>query len=83
MAISRRSLFHQALALAGGVCTMILATPGQADTKAAQKLVAYQPFPKDGHSCATCLYFEPPDECKVVEGPISAAGWCKLWVQKS
>jgi hypothetical protein len=24
--------------------------------------------------------FIPPSSCRLVEGPISAHGWCRLWV---
>jgi len=83
MAISRRYLLHHTLALAGAAGAFTLSPVAGAQTKASQKLVAYQSTPKEGHSCATCQYFQPPSACKVVEGPISAAGWCSLWAQKS
>jgi len=81
MTISRRYLFQHALALVSAAGA--LSTAAEAQTKAPQKLVAYESTPKEGHSCATCQYFQPPNACKVVEGPISPAGWCNLWAQKS
>jgi hypothetical protein len=83
MAISRRYLLHRALALASAAGAFMFPPAVGAQTKASQKLVAYQSTPKEGHSCATCLYFQPPNACKVVEGAISPAGWCNLWAQKS
>ena len=80
MAISRRYLLHRTFALASAFALSPIA---RAQTKASQKLVAYQSTPKEGHSCATCQYFQPPDACKVVEGPVSPAGWCSLWAQKA
>ena len=53
-----------------------------AQTKAAKSVVAYQDTPHEGQSCATCLQFEPPSGCKVVEGTVSPAGWCKIYVKK-
>jgi hypothetical protein len=53
-----------------------------AQTKAAKSMVPYQDTPHQGQSCATCLQFEPPSGCKVVEGAVSAAGWCKVYVKK-
>jgi len=82
MTVSRRYLFHNVFALASAT-GVALSTAAEAQTKAPQKLVAYQSTPKEGHSCATCMYFEPPNACKVVEGPISPAGWCNLWAQKT
>jgi hypothetical protein len=73
---------HRSLLLAGaGVIGTSMTA--KAKTKMAQNLVHFQTFPKDGHSCATCEFFEPPNACKVVEGPITGADWCDLWVKKS
>jgi hypothetical protein len=83
MTVSRRYLFHQALALTGAAGVIAVSAAAEAQTKAAQKLVAYQSTPKEGHACTNCQYFQPPNACKVVEGPISPAGWCNLWAQKS
>jgi hypothetical protein len=83
MALSRRTLLHHTFALASTAGAFALSRVARAQTKAAQKVVAYQSTPKEGHSCATCQYFEPPSACKVVEGAISPAGWCSLRAQKS
>jgi hypothetical protein len=83
MAISRRYLLRHTLALAGASGAFMLSPVTRAQTKASQKLVAYQSTPKEGHSCANCQYFEPPNGCKVVEGPVSPAGWCSLWAPKT
>jgi hypothetical protein len=83
MAISRRYLLQHTFTLAGAAGAFSLPPVARAQTKASQKLVAYQSTPKEGHSCANCQYFQPPNGCKVVEGPISSAGWCSLWAQKS
>jgi hypothetical protein len=83
MAVSRRSLLHHTFVLASAAGAFALSLVARAQTKASQKLVAYQSTPKEGHSCATCQYFQPPNACKVVEGAVSPAGWCSLWAQKS
>ena len=83
MAISRRYLLQHTFALTSATGAFVLSPVARGQTKASQKLGAYQATPKEGHSCATCQYFQPPDACKVVEGSISAAGWCNLWAQKS
>ena len=54
----------------------------EAQTKAAKSVVGYQDTPHDGQRCDNCLQFQPPDACKVVEGTIAPAGWCKVYVKK-
>jgi hypothetical protein len=50
--------------------------------KMSKASVAYQNSPKGSQNCANCKLFISPASCKLVEGPISANGWCKLWVGK-
>jgi hypothetical protein len=83
MSISRRHLLRHGLAVAGAGGAAAISIAARAQTKASQSAVHYQNTPKDGHSCATCQFFQPPDACKVVDGTISAAGWCDLWVKKA
>jgi High potential iron-sulfur protein len=45
--------------------------------------VAYQPSPKDGHQCDSCLLFQAPESCQVVDGKVAPTGWCKLWAKKA
>jgi hypothetical protein len=83
--LSRRSLLRNAAFAAGGAA--ILGTtvgPRSADaaTKATQKAVAYQDTPKDAQRCDNCLHFEPASSCKIVEGTIAPAGWCKVYAKK-
>src|SRR5471032_369852 len=82
---SRRSLLRNAAFAAGGAA--ILGTtvgPYRADaaTKTSQKAVAYQDTPKGALRCDNCTQFEPASSCKVVEGSINPAGWCKVYVKK-
>jgi len=86
-ALSRRSALRKFAVTAGGAALVAsgarLARAADAPTKMAQKDVAYQPTPHQGQACSTCSQFEPPTGCKVVEGKISAAGWCQLYVKKT
>ena len=45
--------------------------------------VSYRDSPKDGKSCAACRLFTPGDSghgtCAVVEGSVSANGWCQAF----
>jgi hypothetical protein len=43
----------------------------------------YQDGPKGDQSCANCSFFQAPSTCGVVEGPVAASGWCKLYQKKS
>jgi High potential iron-sulfur protein len=81
---SRRSILRKVMLIAGaGACSILGENRGaMAQTKAAKSVVAYQDTPHEGQSCATCLQFEPPSGCKVVEGTVSPAGWCKIYVKK-
>jgi High potential iron-sulfur protein len=82
--VSRRMLFVSAAALAG----LAVLPRSRAATKASKASLQYQDHPKDGKDCDDCLQFIPGKspkamgQCKVVEGPISAKGWCLAFVQK-
>lgn len=62
--------------LAGG-------TTALAQAKVSQKSVAYQDTPKGDQECDNCRLFVPPTECKSVQGPVAAKGWCKIWGKKT
>jgi hypothetical protein len=47
--------------------------------KITQAAAEYQPTPKGMFSCAVCTFFIKPKACKVVDGDVSPAGWCKLF----
>ena len=49
--------------------------------KATQSDVSYQDTPKDGLICADCTFWDGEGGCTIVEGEISADGWCSAWVQ--
>jgi hypothetical protein len=49
--------------------------------KASQDKVAYVDS-ADWRKCSTCRYWEAPDACRVVEGPIKPDGRCKLYIRR-
>jgi hypothetical protein len=84
--VSRRSLLRS-LALTAGGAGMVGTSVGEsrtaaAQTKMTQLLVAYQDTPKGDQRCDNCTQFLPPASCKLVEGKISASGWCKIYEKK-
>jgi hypothetical protein len=80
MEFSRRSLLRGVAA--AGSATALAVSVEAAMAKTAQSAVAYQTSPNGDRSCAICTNFQPPSDCKLVEGPISPGGWCKLWAKK-
>ncbi|HUW97438.1 MAG TPA: hypothetical protein VMV40_01155 [Acidiferrobacter sp.] len=64
-----------------------------APTKASKASVRYQDHPKDGKMCASCRFFNSSGmgggmmggmmggTCQVVEGEVSARGYCILYTQ--
>jgi hypothetical protein len=83
--LSRRSMLRNFAVTAGGVAlgTAIgVNRAAAAQTKVAQKLVGYQDTPKGVQRCDNCTQFELPTSCKVVEGDVAPAGWCKVYVKK-
>lgn len=81
--LSRRSMLRCAALLAGGTLAagVIQVKPAYAQ-KAGKDAVKYQDSPKDGQMCSTCLYFQAPGSCAVVDGAISPNGWCSLYNKK-
>ena len=82
--LSRRSILRNVTAGGAVVFGTIIGTGRMtaAQTKATKQAVSYQDKPHDGQRCDNCLQFEPPSACKVVEGEVSAAGWCLIWAKK-
>lgn len=79
MEVSSRRVFLKYMALLGLVTWS--ASPLYAKTPKAT--FKYQDTPMDGKKCADCVYFLPStSECKMVEGPISPNGWCRIYSKK-
>ena len=73
----RRFLGHAALgSLSAAVASR--AAPASAQ-QLAQAQVAYQDQPNEGKRCELCIHFSKPNGCKLVSGPISPQGWCRLY----
>jgi hypothetical protein len=78
--LCRRALLQYAIGAAGGVAIGCAAvTPAAAAPKISKKAVAYQDHPDGDKECARCAQFQPPDACKMVEGPISPQGSCRIF----
>ncbi|MGD0109109.1 MAG: hypothetical protein ABSC06_39050 [Rhodopila sp.] len=75
---TRRQIMRAGLAAVGSV----VAITARAQDKIAQAQVQYQPTPKDGNKCSTCVNFEAPAACKIVAGTISPEGWCVAFAPK-
>ena len=79
--LSRRHFLFAAAE--GGVilgATTLLASPAAA--KVPPTSVNYQPTPKGNARCDHCANWQPPSSCKLVDGAISASGWCSLYKPK-
>jgi hypothetical protein len=72
-ALSRRTLLIVAATVAGG--GRIAAAPG----KLSKAEVAYQNQPHGVERCEICAPYLPPDQCRLVAGPVSRQGWCKVY----
>ncbi|MCK9387989.1 MAG: hypothetical protein M0Q22_06295 [Sulfuritalea sp.] len=54
-----------------------------ATKKVPQASVQYQAQPKGDQKCAACTNFiAGSNGCKLVDGQISAEGWCVLWAKR-
>ncbi len=71
--LSRRTLLIAAAYVAGG--GRIAAAAG----KRSQAGVAYQDHPHGLERCEICAPFLPPDQCRLVVGPVSRQGWCNVF----
>lgn len=82
--LSRRNVLQHAAAVAVGM-TGVAATASNAfaaKPKKSQADVAYQDHPHGTEKCDNCEPFIAPDQCRTVVGPVSAQGWCKIYVEK-
>lgn len=76
--VSRRSLLA-GVALAAGAG---LAGTASAEDKVSKQEAKYQNVPKGQQRCEICLKFQPPNQCKIVEGPIVPNGWCQFFAAR-
>jgi hypothetical protein len=86
---SRRHLLKAGLGLMGAglvAATARHAAAQDASQKLAQSAVQYQNHPNPAHAgqlCSVCVNFLAPNNCKLVQGPISPIGWCVAFAPKS
>lgn len=79
--ISRRALLGGA-ASAVGAAAAGASRRAAAQQKVSQMDAKYQDQPKGQQRCEICLQFQPPNACRIVEGPISPKGWCQYFAAK-
>lgn len=75
---SRRTVLRSLLAGGCAVCLPRLSHAAKLSKAQAQ----YQEQPQGDQKCANCMHFIVPNSCMLVDGNISAEGWCRLWVRK-
>jgi hypothetical protein len=83
--LSRRGLLRSVGGLAGAGALIgagLAAAPAAAQSKFSQSMAKYQATPKGGASCGSCSQFQSPSSCKVVQGAVTASGWCLLYAHK-
>ena len=81
---SRRAFIKTIGAVAVATCGRAAAAKAQDykpqdQKKLTQAAARYQDHPKENQSCGNCPYFVFPNSCVVVEGEISAFGWCPMY----
>ena len=79
--VARRQAIKAAL---GGAAAVAFghrahAQPDPAKPKMTKERAQYKDEPEGINMCMTCTLYLPPTECKVVEGPVSASGWCNAF----
>jgi hypothetical protein len=81
---TRRDVLKFGAMALGAAGAMGLASSAEAQVakKTQQKSVMYQTSPKDGKQCSGCQHFQAPNACRIVEGEISANGYCILFAKK-
>ena len=85
--ISRRQVLVRGAAIVAGLAAT-LDTRQPALAKAAKSDFQYQDQPHAGQKCAACKHFSPAGNgiagtCAVVEGTVSADGWCQVFSARS
>jgi len=80
-ALSRRLLFQRIFGTVGAAAVVAAeAKPAAATIKISKAAVAYQDHPDGEKRCGKCLQFQPPQSCKMVDGPISPQGFCRIFI---
>ncbi len=80
-ALSRRLLLQKAIGTVSAAAIIAVQTkPAAATIKISKTAVAYQDHPEGDKRCGKCLQFQAPDSCKMVDGPVSAQGFCRIFM---
>jgi hypothetical protein len=83
-ACSRRLLFQGAVgAIGAAAAAAAVLEAAFATIKISKAAVAYQDHPDGDKRCGKCRQFVSPDSCKLVDGEISAQGFCRLFAPLS
>ena len=78
--LSRRLLLQSTLGSLGVAAAVAAQTKrASAVIKISKAAVAYQDHPEGDKHCAKCMQFLPPNSCKMVDGPISPQGFCRIF----
>jgi len=79
--LCRRAVLQIAAGWAG-TAAILAAAPDTANgaPKISKAAVAYQDHPDGDKRCDKCVQFQPPDACKMVEGPINPQGSCRIFM---
>ena len=81
---SRKGANSTSSAPAGSSATSTNSAAPVATKKVAPASVQYQTQPKGEQKCGGCVHFiAESNACKLVDGQISAEGWCSLWAKKA
>jgi hypothetical protein len=79
-ALPRRLLLQRGVGAIGAAALIAARTePVSATVKISKAAVAYQDHPQDDKRCGKCLQFQAPDNCKLVDGPVSPQGFCRIF----
>jgi hypothetical protein len=79
--LSRRLLLQSTVGTIGAAAMTAARTmPASATIKISKAAVAYQDHPQDDKRCGKCLQFQTPDSCKMVDGPVSSQGYCRIFM---
>lgn len=87
--LDRRALLKKCAALVASFAAVpfIVTSALAATRKAAKADLRYQDHPRNGKACASCWAYvagrsATEGTCKIIEGPISADGWCMAFSPK-
>jgi hypothetical protein len=66
--------------ITAGVCLALGSALGEPWRKMTKKEAGYiERKKRAAQMCAQCLYFIDPDDCVIVQGPVSPLGYCKYY----